>query len=113
MRITEPVILVEAKIAKWLTTGQGWAVWRDERTVRRRHVPSFVACHFRTGLLLAVYTRPRRLHPSEAPAVGWLPAGVIPVVWHLALHPEVKAWLYRPDIGAPPGVVSTTRKGTP
>jgi hypothetical protein len=105
MRITETVITTEAKISKWLTTGQGWAVWRDERTIRRRHVPSFLACHFATGRIVAVYCRPRRLHPSEAPAVGWLPAGCVPVVWYPKLHPEVRSWLLFPTISDPPGLV--------
>jgi hypothetical protein len=105
VKITETVWATEAKIAKWLTTGQGWAVWRDERTVRRRHVPSFLAAHFATGRIVAVYCRPRRLHPSELPEVTWLPAGVIPVVWHLAMHPEVRSWLLFPDIGPIPGLV--------
>ena len=111
MRVTGQVIEVEAVISSLLNDDRGWTVWHDDRGKRQLHVPTFMAVHIPSRIIIGVYCRPRRLYPSELPAVGWLPATVQAVVWWPALAAEIRAWLANPDGREPPGVLLTTRGG--
>ncbi|MFH5822274.1 hypothetical protein [Georgenia sp. AZ-5] len=104
MRLTESVVMVEATVHGWMTSASGWWVYRDERTRRNPARPSFVALHPGLGITLAVYARPRRLHPSELPDPSVLPAGVVAAVWHPGVARQVRVWLSRP-FEDPPGVL--------
>lgn len=109
MKVDLAVIQIEATIRGWLTADRSWAVWRDDTGRRPVHRPSFVAFHIPSGRIIGVFCRPRRLHPSEMPAVDWLPVAVEPVVWHPGLSTEVRAWLAVP-VGEAPGAVSTPER---
>lgn len=110
MRITAQVLEVEAIIGELLRDVPGWTVWADVRGARRQHRPTFLAVHTPTRRCVAVYCRPRRLYPSELPAVDWLPATIEPVVWFPGLRAEIRSWL-TVAVGEPPGAVLTTRPG--
>jgi hypothetical protein len=110
MRLTEQILGNEAVISGWLDAEPGWTVWHDDRSKRQRHVPTFVAVHLPSRIMLAVYARPRKLHPSEMPDTSWLPAAVEPVVWHPGMSGEIRSWL-TVAVGDPPGAVLTTRDG--
>ena len=109
MRITGQVIEVEAIIGALLSDDRSWAVWHDDHGKRPVHLPTFVAFHIPSQRIIGVYVRPMKLHPSEMPAVDWLPVTVEPVVWHPGLSTEVRAWLAAP-VGEAPGAVSTARR---
>jgi hypothetical protein len=111
MRVTEQVFDNEVVVRGWLTQQRAWVTWHDDRAKRERSTPTLIALHIPTHAVLAVYCRPRKLRPSEAPDVSWLPAGWVPVVWWPGMHKEVRAWLVSPDGRVPPGVVPTTRDG--
>src|ERR1035437_6566348 len=98
MRITEQVVDNEGVISGWLAAERGWTVWHDDRSKRERHVPTFVAVHLPSRTTLAIFARPRRLHPSELPAADWLPDRWIPCVWWPGMHIEVRAWLAAPVV---------------
>lgn len=105
MRVTEQVLVTEVTISGLLADARSWIMWSDPRG-KRDHQPAFVACHMPSRLVIAVFVRPRRLHPSEAPAVDWLPVGWLPCVWHPGLSAEIRAWLANPDGREPPGAVT-------
>lgn len=106
MRVTLPMLELEAQLTEQLlTTARGWRWWRDLEPARKPHQPGHLAIHEPTGVGLAIYTRPRRLGPSETPTPMPLPTGVLPVVWYPKLRPQVAAWLTH-QLGLPPGHIT-------
>lgn len=98
--------MVEAVIGGLLADARSWITWSDARG-KRDHAPAFIACHMPSRLVVAVFVRPRRLHPSEMPDASWLP-GWLPVVWYPAISADVARWLANPD-GTPPGALATAQ----
>lgn len=110
MRVTERILDNEVVVRGWLTQRRAWVTWHDDRAKRERSTPTLVALHIPSRLVIAIFARPRKLRPSEAPDVSWLPASWVPVIWWPGMHIEIKAWLAAP-VTDPPGAVSTTRDG--
>jgi hypothetical protein len=108
VRVTAQVLEVEAIISGLLTHAHGWSFWRVDGNKRQVHSPTFVACHVPSRQTLAVFVRPRRLYPSERPAVDWLPDPWVAVVWHPGLAKDIQAWLAYPVVD-PPGAMNGTR----
>lgn len=111
--LTEDLEVAADIMAGWLNHERSWFFWvdgRGGRSKRRRSRPSIVAMHLPDRLVLAIFARPRRLHPSELPDVSWLPAGWVACVWHPGMRVDVRRWLATPHTD-PPGAVSTTRDG--
>lgn len=107
MRLTEQILTAETTVLGLLDDDRNWAVWRDFRD-RRDHRPTLLAIHTPTKTLLAVYVRPRRLYPSEQPAIEWLPPGVLAVVWHPTMRADIRVWLTCPTT-TPPGLLGGSR----
>jgi hypothetical protein len=112
VRITERVLADEGTIAAVLADNPAWMVWGDIRDHRNPHHPTMLALHPPTGTTVAIYIRPRHLHPSEAPNPSWLPPTFIPVVWHPGLRAAIHAWLIAPQT-TPPGLIKPTNRPTP
>jgi hypothetical protein len=74
MRVTEQIIDNEMVVRGWLTAERAWVTWHDDRAKRERSTPTLIALHIPSRLVIAIYARPRKLRPSEAPDVSWLPA---------------------------------------
>jgi len=110
MRLTDHILTAELTVLALLDDAPRWSVWRDTRDRRTPHHPTALAIHIPTRLVLAVYVRPRHVHPSERPDPSWLPADVLPVVWHPALRPQVRTWLAHPDT-TPPGLIGAAGSG--
>lgn len=105
MRPTATILEAEQTIRALLADNKAWTTWHDDRTKRTRSTPTLIAIHAPTRIGLAIYLRPRRLHPSENPDTTRLPAGLHPVVWHPALAPDIRAWLLQPTEN-PPGLLT-------
>jgi hypothetical protein len=110
VRVTEQILDNDAAVRGWFTAERGWFVWSDDRGKRQRSVPTIVAVHLPSRMVLAIYARPRKLRPSEMPDTSWLVSSWIPVVWWPGMHIEVRAWLATPHTDVP-GAVLTTRDG--
>ena len=100
MKLSEVMVLADAKVGELLRDAPGWAVWQLGTVQRRSREPAFLALHVESRTLLAVFVRMRRPLPSEWPATEWLPA--VAVVWHPAISGPVRRWLADPNT-EPPG----------
>ena len=111
MKVTAQVIMDEATIDGWFhAAGRDWCVWHDTRARRSLNRPNLVALHVPSGIVVAVYVRPRPVAPSGLPAVAGLPADWLPVCWWPTMtHPP--RWLAFPKLIATPGLLP--RKSAP
>lgn len=113
MRLTSAMLDLELTLTVTaLRTASGWRYWRDDALTRKPNRPDHIAVHEPTGQGLAIFTRPRRLAPSEMPTPITLPAGLTPVTWYPRLRSEIVSWLARPS-GPPPGLITSTERNTP
>lgn len=107
MRLTAALLDVDTTMRALVAGADGWTVYADTRTKRPSHTPSLLAIHTPTAQLVAIYVRPRKLHPSERPATNRLPANLDAAVWWPAIRDDISRWLAHPD-GPPPGHLDRT-----